>query len=133
MRSVNDPYIAVIGSIYDVKSCSLICEGKVVVANIGCRIFSMLIVLMGFCHAFCLHYHSEVREALEMLQEKMFGIVEGKKKSTAYLNMSRAISCISSKKNVTLHTQEEEEADLNISIDDDQTQLTCEWEPFGDP
>lgn len=88
MRSVNDPYIAVIGSIYDVKSCSLICEGKVVVANIGCRIFSMLIVLMGFCHAFCLHYHSEVREALEMLQEKMFGIVEGKKKSTAYLNMT---------------------------------------------
>ena len=85
----------------------------------------MLIVLIAFCHTFAIQYNHEVRECIEFVQEKLLGIVEGKKKSAAYVNLLRAISCIQCKTDVR---QSQNTLDETFLEDSEQTQLACEWE-----
>ena len=126
MQGNQDPYIALIGTLSRVESSSLMCKGRVLVQSIGSRIFSMLIVLIAFCHTFAIQYNHEVREGIEFVQEKLLGIVEGKKKSTAYVNLLRAISCIQCKADHVRQSQNT--LDETFLEDSDQTQLACEWE-----
>ena len=98
----------------------------------------MIIVLIAFCHTLNIQYSAEIREPLEILQEKLLGLVEGKKKSTAYLNVSRSIYCIqcklekSSQSEIQPHMSQDSEVDLDETFyhDDFETQTVCEWETF---
>ena len=133
MKSVSDPFVAVIGTRSQVDSSFLVCEGKVLIKNIGSRVFSMLLILIAFCHTFNVEFNPEVREAMEFIQERLLGIAEGKKKSTAFVNILRAVSCIQCRTQSEASGQTNDMLDLDDYHEDDddfgdETQITCEWE-----
>ena len=115
MRGVNDPFIALLGEESHVDDCALVCNGKIVIkARPGFQILYMILLLIAFCHAFNVEYNSEIKEVMEFLQEKLLGLVEGKKRSTAFTNLFRSITCLQEQVILTGHDSD---------ADSDATQL----------
>ena len=115
-KGIKDPYVLFVGDVNSCTDCALVYNGKIIVRmHTGYQMLNMLLVLIGFCHLFRLEYNQEVRESLEFLQEKLLGIIEKKKHSTAYANLFRSVSCLQEQRGVSQATQQEHDSD-NESI-----------------
>lgn len=115
MKGVNDPFIVIVGEVSHVEDCALVCNGKIVIkARPGFQVPNMVLLLIAFCHVFNVEYNSEVREVMEFLQEKLLGLTEGRKHSTAFTNLFRSITCLQEQVILSGHDSDADSDDTRL-------------------
>ena len=116
------PWVLCVGSPTSISSAVLVCQKKVVSKDIGKTVFSSILVLMAANYAYEFAYNPMTQQVLEFLQEKLLGdpLQASRKTSASYSNLFRAIDCIEKK-------IEEEEVDGQGEVDEDETQMQCEF------
>lgn len=82
-----------------ITSSVAICNKKVITSEIGHYVFSAILTLLAISYTYNLAYNPMTQQVLEFLQEKVVGdcLPASRKISTAFSNLSRAISCIEQK------------------------------------
>lgn len=104
--------MAAIGSPSKITSAVIVCNKKVITDEVGTSVISALLVLLAVHYTYELSYNPTCKSTLEFLQEKLVGDgFKGKRMSTSYCNLFRAINCI-----------EQRIAEKSDSEDDDATQ-----------
>ena len=109
------PYAVCVGTPESVQTLVIVCNKKVLTDEIGNLLISAILVLLAVHYAYELSFNPVCQSVLEFLQEKFLGdSLPGRKMSTSYCNLFRAVNCIEQK------LKERQEAD---DIDEDETQL----------